>query len=135
MDQICLKRGIPIGNKKKWTSPLNSPFRISLGTEFQLKLTILIFWVKFAQKEYLQSKTEKSEHYHWILHIRISRGTKFQLKPTILMFWTKFAQKVYSWLEIEKWHLCMRPWLLLTILNFSARGPTDITIFYCLFSF
>ena len=32
---------------------------ISLGAKFQLKLTILIFWTKFAQKEYIQSKTEK----------------------------------------------------------------------------
>ena len=23
---------------------------------------------------------------------------------------------------MEKWHLCVRPWSLLTILNFSARG-------------
>ena len=32
--------------------------RISLGTKFQLKLRILIFWTKFAQKEFFQSKTE-----------------------------------------------------------------------------
>ena len=32
---------------------------IILGTKFQLKLIILIFWTKFAQKEYFRSKTEK----------------------------------------------------------------------------
>ena len=31
----------------------------SLGTKFQLKLTILIFWNKFIQKGYFRSKTEK----------------------------------------------------------------------------
>ena len=31
----------------------------SLGTKFQLKLTILIFWTKFAQNGYFRSKTEK----------------------------------------------------------------------------
>ena len=33
--------------------------RISLGTKFQLKLTILIFPNKFTQKGCFQSKTEK----------------------------------------------------------------------------
>ena len=33
--------------------------RISLGTKFQLKLTNLIFWTKFAQKGCFRSKTEK----------------------------------------------------------------------------
>ena len=28
-------------------------------TKFQLELTILILWIKFAQKRYFQSKTEK----------------------------------------------------------------------------
>ena len=32
---------------------------ISLGTEFQRKLTILIFWTKFAQKKNFRLKTEK----------------------------------------------------------------------------
>ena len=33
--------------------------RFSLGTKFQLKLTIVIFWTKFTQKEYFCRKTEK----------------------------------------------------------------------------
>ena len=31
----------------------------SLGTKFQLKLTILNFWTKLTQKGYFQSKKEK----------------------------------------------------------------------------
>ena len=34
-------------------------FRISLDTKFQLKLPILIFWTKFAQKGFFWSKTAK----------------------------------------------------------------------------
>ena len=30
----------------------------------------------------------KSEHHHWILHIRISLGTKFQLKLIVLTFFS-----------------------------------------------
>ena len=32
---------------------------ISLGTKFNFKLTIFIFWTKFSQKRYFRSKTEK----------------------------------------------------------------------------
>ena len=31
---------------------------MSLGTKFRLKLTVLIFWTKFAQKAYFWSKKE-----------------------------------------------------------------------------
>ena len=44
----------------------------------------------------------KSEHHHWILHIRISLANKFLLKLTILIFWTKFAQKRKFWSETGK---------------------------------
>ena len=30
-----------------------------VGAKFQSKLTILIFWIKFAQKEYFQFETVK----------------------------------------------------------------------------
>ena len=33
--------------------------KLTVGTKFQLKLTNLVFWTKFDQKEYFQSKTEK----------------------------------------------------------------------------
>ena len=58
--------------------------RISLGTKFQLKLTILIFWTKSTQTGYFQSNTEKVNI--TILHIEVSLGTKFQLKLIILIF-------------------------------------------------
>ena len=92
--------------------------RISLGTKFQVKLTIFIFWSKLAQNRYHWSKTEK-----------VNSTIKFcvfqlvwipQLKFKMLIFWTKFA---------------CGPWLLLTISNFSARWPTNTTAFWCLFSF
>ena len=35
------------------------PIRISLGTKFRIKLTILIFWTKFAQEGCFRYKTEK----------------------------------------------------------------------------
>ena len=35
--------------------------QINLVTKFQFKLKILIFWTKFAQRGYFQSKTKKSD--------------------------------------------------------------------------
>ena len=51
--------------------------KLIVGTKFQFKLTILIFWIKFVQKRYFRPKTEKTNtaneySYSYILHIRIS---------------------------------------------------------------
>ena len=74
-------------------------FEFSLGNEFELKLTILIFWINIAQKKVFSVKNGKSEHHHCILHIQISMSTKFELKPTIWIFWTKFTQKMVFLIE------------------------------------
>ena len=44
---------------------------ISLGTKFQVKLTIFIFWTKFAQNEHFQSKTKKLNNINefWIFEL------------------------------------------------------------------
>ena len=67
-------------------------------------------------------ENRKSEHYHWVLHIRISLGTNFQSKFTVLILWTKFAQNRYFQPETERLYFSVHPWLLLTILDFSAGG-------------
>ena len=59
MDQICAKWLIPIENRKFENNHRVLHIQISLGTKFQLKLEILIFWSKFAQKGYFCSKTTK----------------------------------------------------------------------------
>ena len=56
---------------------------ISLGTKFQPKLTILIFWSKFARKGYFRSKTEISEYHHWIMRIWIGLVTEFHSKKQL----------------------------------------------------
>ena len=86
------KRILPVKNKKNEHHHWILCTRTSLSTEFQPKLTILTFWIKFVWKWCFRSKT-KSEHHHWIKHFRINLGTKLQLKLTILVFWIKFAKK------------------------------------------
>ena len=50
--------------------------QISLGTKFQLKLTILSFLDEISPKRVFLVKNEKSKHHHWTLHIQISLGIK-----------------------------------------------------------
>ena len=104
----------------KWVFPVHwiLHIRISRTTKFQLKLTIFIFWTKFAQKGYFRSETEKvnstiefctwqfrlldqiyskSIHHHWILDILISLGSKLQLRLTFLIiFPLRIQQTLYN---------------------------------------
>ena len=97
LDQIYLKRMFLVENGK--VNVLN--IWISLGTEFHLKLTSLMFWIKSSQKG-ISCLKQKSEHHHWILHIRISLGTKFHFKQ----IWnlgpvsSKNGTSVWKW---KKW--------------------------------
>ena len=115
LGQICPKMVFPVQKRRSKHHHCLLRIRFSLDTNFQLKLTILIFSNKFAQKGYFQSKTKKlnitvgfcvfeisqdtnfnlnkqfwilryfwskteeSEHHHWILHIWTSTVTKYQL--------------------------------------------------------
>ena len=53
---ICSTRNEFQNSCEKLWIPL---IRISLRTKFQLRLTIVIFWITFAQKMYSKPKTEK----------------------------------------------------------------------------
>ena len=59
MDKVCPKGVIPVKNEKSEHHHRSFHIRIILGTKFQLKLTILIYWTKFALKVCFQSKTEE----------------------------------------------------------------------------
>ena len=86
--------------------------RISVGTKFRLKVTILNFWTKFPRKRYFHSKTKKMKQHHWILHIWISLAIKFQLQLTILTFWTKFAQKGHFQSKTEGFNITFEFFML-----------------------
>ena len=60
LHQIYPKRLFPVKNgeseqQQHWIQHI----QISVSIKFQLKLASLIFWTKFSQKEYFQSKMEK----------------------------------------------------------------------------
>ena len=82
------KKAIYNQNYRKSTSHWILHVWINLGTKFQLKLTILIFWTKFFQKGYFWSKKKKSGHHHWFPHFWISLQpfTKY-LRQTLICMW------------------------------------------------
>ena len=82
----------------------------SLGTKFQLKLTIFNIWTKLTQNWYFQCKNKKEGNRCQILDIRISLGSKFQLKLTIWIFWTIFAQKGIA--TVKHKYNVLRHWLM-----------------------
>ena len=61
----------PVENKKSEHHHYFLHIRISIGTKFQLKLTILIFLTRLTQQGYFQLKTEKvnSTNEFWILEL------------------------------------------------------------------
>ena len=86
----------------------------------------MTIWTKFGQKGHFQTKTKKSEQYHWILEIQIGPATKFQLKLIILIFWTKFARKNkanehYYWILHIRISLGIKFQLKLIILTFATK--------------
>ena len=59
LDQICPRKIFMVKNRKSEHHHWIPHIQISLGTKFQLKLTILIFLTRFTQKGFFWSKTEK----------------------------------------------------------------------------
>ena len=130
MNQIC-----PKGYFWFKTETLNIAIKFcvfenwsNLDTKFQLKLTNFDFFGPTLPKRVFLFVNKINEHHYWVLYIEIGLTMKFQPKLTILIFWTKFAKKRNLRSKTEKSRFWVRPWSLLTILNFSTRGPTGPTI-------
>ena len=89
--QICPKRVFLVENRKGEQHHGLLHFQTGLSIKFLPKLTIFIFWTKFAQKGYFPSQTKKeTENGHRIPNIEIKFCTEFHLKLTLS--WTKFVQ-------------------------------------------
>ena len=84
LKQICHKKDTTFKNRKSEHYHWILPIRVRPSTNVQLKLTILVFWIKFAPKGFLSNQL-----YHWILHVQMSLGIKFHFEQTILSFWAK----------------------------------------------
>ena len=84
LDHICPKRLLPIKSRKCEHHQWILHIRISLGTKFQLKLIIMTFWTKFAQKGYFRKRKNwtallNSEYSNWARCYGSSRRSKRKL--------------------------------------------------------
>ena len=68
------------------------PISIGLYSHTVAETVTALYLFSFTKKG-ISGIKQKSEHDHWIPHIRINLATKFQLKLTILFCWIKFPQK------------------------------------------
>ena len=99
MEQVCPKEVIPVKTGKSKHHYWIFCIQISLGTNFQLKLVILIFLTKFAQKRCYRSKTKKSTsplnsaYSNFSTTFEMFFCTTFQLKPTILIIFVQICLK------------------------------------------
>ena len=82
MDHICPKRALSSLKQKSEYLHWILYIRISLGTKFQLKLTILSFLTKFIQKGYFPSKKEKVNVITEFCIFKLTSVPNFRLKVT-----------------------------------------------------
>ena len=102
LDQICPRKIFMVKNRKIEHHHWILLIQISLGTKFQLKLTILIFWTKFAQKGYFQSKTEKVNSTTEFCIFKLVLVPNFSLNWQFWFFWPDLPKKGFSGLKQKK---------------------------------
>ena len=94
---ILPKKLFPVKNWKRehhWIPHI----QISLGTKFELILTILIVLTRFTQKGFIWSKTEKwTPHiFNIILHIQISLVRNFSSDGQFWFFGPNFPKRYFQ---------------------------------------
>ena len=98
---------------------------VSPGTKFQLKLTILIFWTKFAQKGYFQSKSEKMNTTIKFCIFKSVYTPNFSLNWHFKFFWLNLTKKV---LPIKNWKIEHHNWILRIWISPGNKFQLKLTI-------
>ena len=104
LDQICPRKIFMVKNRKIEHHHWILLIQISLGTKFQLKLTILIFWPDLPKKGFSGLKQKKwTPHiFYIILHIQISLVQNFSRNWQFLFFGSNLHKKIFpvSWYRV-----------------------------------
>ena len=83
----------------------NSTYSNQSSTKFQLKLTILIFWTKFAQKGIPGKKTEKVNITIEYRLFKLVLVPNFSSNWQFWFFWPDLPKNGFSGLKQKKWTL------------------------------
>ena len=126
LDQICLRKIFMVKNRKSehhWI-PL---IQISLGTKFQLRLTILIFWPDLPKKGFSGLKQKKwTPHiFYIILHIQISLVRNFSSNWQFWFFGPNLPKKVFPG---KNWKSEPRHWILHIQISLGIKFQLKLTI-------
>ena len=98
------KKDISSQKQKNRASPLSSE-NLNLGTKFQLKLTILNFWTKFAQKGYFRSKMEEVNMTTEFFIFKVVSVLNFSLNWQFWFFKPNLPKKGIFGHKQKKWTL------------------------------
>ena len=97
------KKGVSGLNRKSEQCHWILHIRISLGTKFHIKLTISIFWTKFAQKGFFPFKAEKLNSTMEYCILELVYATKLSLNWQFWFFEPNLPKKGVSGLKQKKW--------------------------------
>ena len=103
--------------------------------KFQLKMTISLFFTKFAKKGFFQCRKEKRNIPIELCIFELVSVPYFSLNWQFWVFVTNLPKNGFFPSNTKKPRLRVRPWPLLTILNFPIRGSTNKTVFYLFICF
>ena len=103
LDQICPRTAILVKIEKSEQHNWLQHIRFSLGTKFQLQLTIFTFWTKFAQKGYFRSKTEKLNITIEFCMFELVYVPNVSLKWTFWFFGPNCPKQSISGRKLKKW--------------------------------
>ena len=120
LEQICPKSLFLVENRRNEHLNWILHIHIILGTKFQLKLTILVFWTKFAQKEYLQSKIEKINITTEVWILELVEVPSFSLNWQFRFFGPNLPKKcIFS----------LKHWILQIQISQSSKLQVKLTVF------
>ena len=84
------------GSLTNWIWMFELHVQISLDNKFQLKVTILIFWTKFVQKECFRSKTEKMNRAIAFCIVELAELPNFSLNWQFWFFWPNLPKREFQ---------------------------------------
>ena len=118
---FLLKRVFPVWNRKSEHRHWILHIWIRLGTKFQLKLTVFIFWIKFAQKGFFPSKTEKVNTTIEFCLYELVYAPNFNLNWQFCFLGPNLTKKGCFWSKTEKVNTTIELYIfeLVSVPNFS----------------